>query len=332
VLPEPDASGAPDHPLGGSSDDDSVDVPVYDAPSPDGQRYIDDHTRRRVTAYRGRHPLLEWVVYVGIMAVIGGVIAGPVIGPAIGGDLAGSATAWILLVLLGVFLAALIKNLLDMRFLSRQIRLADHQIQQLSQTNNIYVFLRESEPSLLRDHIDNLHEIFRRDVNISQDNLVALLQTRLSTRTRIVDFASSALVTLGLVGTIIGLIQSAGGLGVVFSAVGGDNTDLLAGMRQTIRGMGVAFYTTLMGALLGGVFLRLLSNLVEGHTDHIVSHIAELTEIYILPILRRAARINEERARDQRAEARRREEPAPPAPASEPASATSSPAPQSSAR
>ena len=35
-----------------------------------------------------------------------------------------------------------------------------------------------------------------------------------------------------------------------------------------------AFYTTLMGAILGGVCLRLLSNLVDANTEHIVSHIA----------------------------------------------------------
>jgi len=74
---------------------------------------------------------------------------------------------------------------------------------------------------------------------------------------------------------------------------GGDTT-IMQGVDAALGGMGVAFYTTLMGAILGGVCLRLLSNLVDSNTEHIVSHIAELTEIYILPILRRAGRINEE--------------------------------------
>ena len=71
-------------------------------------------------------------------------------------------------------------------------------------------------------------------------------------------------------------------------------------MDTALEGMGLAFYTTLMGAILGGVCLRLLSNLVDSNIDHVVSHIAELTEIYILPILRRAGRITEEHQRKLR--------------------------------
>ena len=186
-------------------------------------------------------------------------------------------------------------------FIARQRRLTNQQIEQLRETNNIFVFLQNSEPSLFRDHIDNLHEIFRRDYNISQDNLVTLLQARLLSKTKVVDFASSILVTLGLVGTIIGLIQSAGGLGEVFSAMSSGETNITDGVDTALAGMGLAFYTTLMGAILGGVCLRLLSNLVDSNIEHIVSHIAELTEIYILPILRRAGRINEEHQKKLRA-------------------------------
>ena len=42
-----------------------------------------------------------------------------------------------------------------------------------------------------------------------EDGEVTLLQARLLAKTRVVEFCSSILVTLGLVGTIIGLIQSA---------------------------------------------------------------------------------------------------------------------------
>ena len=201
---------------------------------------------------------------------------------------------FISIIILAIFGFAVVKNFFDIRFIHRQSRLTDKQIDILRQTNNIYVFLQSSEPSLFRDHIDNLHEIFRRDCNISQDNLVTLLQSRLLAKTRLVEFCSSILVTLGLVGTIIGLIQSAGGLSEVFTAMTGDEGSFMQGVDAALGGMGIAFYTTLMGAILGGVCLRLLSNLVDANTEHIVSHIAELTEIYILPILRRAGRINEE--------------------------------------
>lgn len=241
--------------------------------------------------------MVEWCFYaVGLGALVF-FVTGSFIRDAVQNDLKQAATqqgTYVSIIILALFGFAVVKNFFDMRFIHRQARLTNKQIDTLRETNNIYVFLQNSEPSLFRDHIDNLHEIFRRDVNISQDNLVTLLQSRLLAKTRLVEFCSSILVTLGLVGTIIGLIQSADGLTEVFTAMTSEEGTLMQGVDKALGGMGVAFYTTLMGAILGGVCLRLLSNLVDANTEHIVSHIAELTEIYILPILRRAGRINEE--------------------------------------
>lgn len=241
--------------------------------------------------------MVEWCLYAAGLGVMVAFVAGPFIRAAVENDLRQAADqrgTYVSIIILALFGFAVVKNFFDIRFIHRQARLTDRQISTLRESNNIYVFLQNSEPSLFRDHIDNLHEIFRRDCNISQDNLVTLLQARLLAKTRLVEFCSSILVTLGLVGTIIGLIQSAGGLTEVFTAMTSEEGTLMDGVDAAIGGMGVAFYTTLMGAILGGVCLRLLSNLVDANTEHIVSHIAELTEIYILPILRRAGRINEE--------------------------------------
>ncbi|MEM9415119.1 MAG: MotA/TolQ/ExbB proton channel family protein [Planctomycetota bacterium] len=256
---------------------------------------IQSHRSQRVDMGKQGRPLLEWSLYVVALGALVVVLAGPIITQAVRGD------SWIISsIILGIFGFALFKNFLDVAFIARQRKLTNQQIDQLRETNNIFVFLQNSEPSLFRDHIDNLHEIFRRDYNLSQDNLVTLLQARLLAKTKVVDFASSILVTLGLVGTIIGLIQSADGLTEVFIAMSSNDTSIMAGVRTTLEGMGIAFYTTLLGAILGGVCLRLLSNLVDSNIEHVVSHIAELTEIYILPILRRAGRINEEHQRKLR--------------------------------
>lgn len=258
---------------------------------------IHTHASRRVDRSKARRPMLEWCFYaVGLGALVA-IVAGSFIVQAVENDLQQAENqrgTYVSIIILALFTFAVVKNFFDIKFINRQARLTDQQIDKLRESNNIYVFLQNSEPSLFRDHIDNLHEIFRRDCNISQDNLVTLLQSRLLAKTRVVEFCSSILVTLGLVGTIIGLIQSSDGLGDVIAAMTGKDVSLMDGVYASLSGMGVAFYTTLMGAVLGGVCLRLLSNLVDANTEHIVSHIAELTEIYILPILRRAGRINEE--------------------------------------
>ncbi|XAM00575.1 MotA/TolQ/ExbB proton channel family protein [Phycisphaeraceae bacterium D3-23] len=294
--PRPGPAGAPANPNPPAT------TPAAAAPAaaPPGSRppkagNIQSHRSQRVDMGKQGRPLLEWSLYVVALGALVVVLAGPIIAQSVRGD------SWIIAsIILGIFGFALLKNFSDVAFIAKQRRLTNQQIDQLRETNNIFVFLQNSEPSLFRDHIDNLHEIFRRDYNISQDNLVTLLQARLLAKTKVVDFASSILVTLGLVGTIIGLIQSADGLTDVFMAMSNSDTSIMSGVRTTLEGMGIAFYTTLLGAILGGVCLRLLSSLVDSNIEHVVSHIAELTEIYILPILRRAGRINEEHQRKLR--------------------------------
>ncbi|MFI4859251.1 MAG: MotA/TolQ/ExbB proton channel family protein [Phycisphaerales bacterium JB063] len=291
--PAPGTAGAPANP--------NPTAPASAAPVPGGTPSrpkpgnIHTHRSQRVDMGKQGRPLLEWTLYVVALGALVVVLAGPIIAQSVRGD------SWIISsIILGIFGFALLKNFSDVAFIARQRKLTNQQIDQLRETNNIFVFLQNSEPSLFRDHIDNLHEIFRRDYNLSQDNLVTLLQARLLAKTKVVDFASSILVTLGLVGTIIGLIQSADGLTDVFMAMSHNDTSIMSGVESTLEGMGIAFYTTLLGAILGGVCLRLLSNLVDSNIEHVVSHIAELTEIYILPILRRAGRINEEHQRKLR--------------------------------
>jgi hypothetical protein len=76
---------------------------------------------------------------------------------------------------------------------------------------------------------------------------------------RTLSMISSLMVTLGLIGTILGLIISIGGLEDIMSHVEGLNKGVLGGVKETIRGMSIAFYSTLLGAVLGAVILRMLS-------------------------------------------------------------------------
>lgn len=76
---------------------------------------------------------------------------------------------------------------------------------------------------------------------------------------RTLSVIAGLMVTLGLIGTILGLIISVGGLESVMTQVEGLSKGLLGGMKETIRGMAIAFYSTLFGAVLGAVVLRMLS-------------------------------------------------------------------------
>lgn len=237
-----------------------------------------------------RRPITEWAVYATILLLAIGFMCGPLMYDAIATDRSG-----LCLIILVLFTAALAKNFSDIRFVSRELQITNEQIERLVNLNDFREFLKTQRSGVFHTHVRYLYEMGRRDVEIRQDNLIALMQTRLTSRIRTTDIASGLLVTLGLVGTIMGLISAVSGLSEVMNATGGEQSEMMSGLQLTLSGMGTAFYTTLLGALLGAVALRLLGNIVETNVDYLVSHIAELSEVYIVPSLRRFARKKQKR-------------------------------------
>lgn len=193
------------------------------------------------------------------------------------------------LMIFGMFAAALYRNWGDMRFLDRETKLASGQVQRLQKLNDVSAFLDEEFDSIFKTHIHSLHTMFQNSPHISQDALIEVLHARLAARNRTVELFASVLITLGLIGTIVGLIISIGGLGGVLKADNSDSAQLLAEMSTTFDGLGTAFVTTLLGALFGGVILRILGSVVDSSILSYSAHIGELTEVYVLPAMRRAA-------------------------------------------
>ena len=230
--------------------------------------------------------LREWMIYCTIFTGLIILLCGKLIYFALLSDVTG-----ICILILVLFICALIRNAMDVSYIDRQRSLAHQQVKDLIKTNKISTaFLKKSEPSILRDHLLNLNVIAKKDPMVTQENLVVLMQSKLNARLRLTELASSMLVTLGLVGTIVGLIGSVGGISAVVEAVGSNRDQLMSGMRETLGGMGTAFYTTLLGALFGGIVLRILSSVVNSHADSLIAYIAELAEVYMVPTLRRSSR------------------------------------------
>jgi biopolymer transport protein ExbB/TolQ len=141
----------------------------------------------------------------------------------------------------------------------------------------------EDEDSILCSHIHNLNLIWKRSgkKHSRQDTLIEILHAKLKNEGSVVILASNIMITLGLIGTVSGLITSIGGL-----QVGDDVNGLMDGVSKAIDGMGVAFYTTLVGSMLGGITLRILHFYVDKQIDSFVFTMAEVVEIRIIPSLR----------------------------------------------
>ena len=82
-----------------------------------------------------------------------------------------------------------------------------------------------------------------------------------------IEVLGNLLITLGLIGTVVGLTLTLTGLTGSLEALGNNQELLIASLRDSMAGMGTAFYTTLLGAALGGVILRVFALISEHSID-----------------------------------------------------------------
>lgn len=100
--------------------------------------------------------------------------------------------------------------------------------------------------------------------------VTSLIDIELASLRRIagmVELGGTILITLGLIGTVLGLSMTLTGLTASMDALGKDYEELMRGLRDAMGGMGTAFYATLLGAVLGGVLLRVFAQLNENAVD-----------------------------------------------------------------
>ncbi len=111
-------------------------------------------------------------------------------------------------------------------------------------------------------------------------NLVAAYATRLKARVSNMGVVAGMLITIGLIGTIIGLIIAVNGLGEVL-----DNADdfnvMRQGLRETFGGLGTAFYTTFFGAWLGGVVLKVIGSEMKKSVTLLAADALSFGELYV---------------------------------------------------
>ena len=128
-------------------------------------------------------------------------------------------------------------------------------------------------------------ERIRRGDRVDVRNLVSAYGIRIKARVDNIAVISGMLITIGLLGTVVGLIITVTGLGQVLSASGSDYVAMKAGLNQTVAGMGTAFYTTFFGALLGGVVLKVLGAEMKKSATQLVADTLRFSELFVAPQL-----------------------------------------------
>ena len=114
-------------------------------------------------------------------------------------------------------------------------------------------------------------------------NIEALVEVEFSVYRRsahALEVIGNLLITLGLVGTVVGLTLTLTGLTASLEALGQDQEQLLQGLRGAMSGMGTAFYTTLLGSVLGGVLLRVFAHIDENGIDSLENALVRICLVY----------------------------------------------------
>jgi len=160
--------------------------------------------------------------------------------------------------LIGSFVLTLIITLETLTAFDNEERLQQHGLKQLavpSQRRAVNRFFTALQTLLSHN---------------GQVDIEALLSVELASYQRAshsVEVIGNLLITLGLIGTVMGLTLTLTGLTSSLEALGHNQELLLSGLRQAMAGMGTAFYTTLLGAVLGGVLLRVFAQITEQGTE-----------------------------------------------------------------
>ncbi len=119
--------------------------------------------------------------------------------------------------------------------------------------------------------------------NNGELNIEALVDVEFSIYQRsahALEIIGNLLITLGLIGTVVGLTLTLTGLTGSLEALGHDQDQLLSGLRGAMSGMGTAFYTTLLGAVLGGVLLRIFAHIDESGVESLENSLTRICLVH----------------------------------------------------
>lgn len=94
------------------------------------------------------------------------------------------------------------------------------------------------------------------------------------------EIIGNMLITLGLIGTVVGLTLTLTGLTASMEALGEDQMRLLSGLRSAMGGMGTAFYTTLLGSLLGGILLRVFAHINQNGVESLEESLTRICLVH----------------------------------------------------
>lgn len=137
------------------------------------------------------------------------------------------------------------------------------------------------KPKIVNRFFESLKIVAMSNETPQIEVLLDMEYSTLSRRSHAIEVLGNLLITLGLIGTVMGLTLTLTGLTTSLDALGQDQDMLLAGLRKAMGGMGTAFYTTLLGAVLGGVLLRIFALITDNGIGSLQDYITKICMVHL---------------------------------------------------
>ena len=137
-------------------------------------------------------------------------------------------------------------------------------------------------------HKEDLASVFNKLAGYKEKGETVDIHTAIDTyhskhnsRVRSVSIMAALVISMGLLGTVVGLIMSISGLGGMVENIGLSRTTMMDALKATVSGMGTAFYTTFFGAM-GGLILRAVAVSQLNSLSELCAEAAEYAEHHLV--------------------------------------------------
>lgn len=210
-------------------------------------------------------PMVSWSIWAGGLSLVMGIVTRNQLIAGFASDETGMSY-----VITALFAAGLVVSFLSARSLHKEWGvLADitktHKIPKSGNTTDIAAVFQKLNGYKEKGETIDIHPAI--DTYHSKHN----------SRVRVVSIAAGLVISMGLLGTVVGLILSISGLGSMVENIGLSRTTMMGALKATVSGMGTAFYTTFFGAL-GGLILRAVAVSQLNSLSELCSEAAEYAD------------------------------------------------------
>lgn len=147
-------------------------------------------------------------------------------------------------------------------------------------------FENSSSEGIAAQYFEKLREKSRNQggAGVDQTLLAGTLRGRMMMSFHIIQYVANTLILLGLIGTVVGFVIAVSGLGETLGE--GENLDRVKGvLGQIVNGMGVALFTTLVGSVLGGLWLQVHYQMLIKAGSYLLFGIVDRAEVEVIPRL-----------------------------------------------